>query len=36
LRALLALIVFGVSLKLLVDLVRTPADLYLLLPSVAQ
>jgi len=36
LRALLALIVFGVSLKLLVDLVRTPADLYLLLPQVAQ
>jgi uncharacterized protein len=35
LRALLALIVFGVSLKLLVDLVRTPADLYVLLPPVA-
>jgi uncharacterized membrane protein YfcA len=36
LRALLALIVFGVSLKLLADLVRTPDDLYLLLPQVAQ
>jgi len=36
LRALLAMIVFGVSLKLLVDLVRTPSDLYLLLPPVAQ
>lgn len=36
LRALLALVVFGVSLKLLVDLVRTPGDLYLLLPPVMQ
>jgi uncharacterized membrane protein YfcA len=36
LRALLALVVFGVSLKLLVDLVRTPGDLYLLLSPVAQ
>jgi hypothetical protein len=36
LRALLALIVFGVSLKLLLDLVRTPGDLYVLLPAVAQ
>ena len=36
LRALLALIVFGVSLKLLVDLIRTPADLYLLITGVAS
>lgn len=36
LRALLALVVFGVSLKLLVDLVRTPSDLYLLLSPVVQ
>ena len=36
LRALLALIVFGVSLKLLIDLVHTPRDLYLLLPPVLQ
>jgi hypothetical protein len=36
LRALLALVVFGVSLKLLVDLVRTPGDLYLLLSPVVQ
>jgi uncharacterized protein len=34
LRVLLALIVFGVSLKLLIDLVTTPPDTYLLLPSV--
>jgi hypothetical protein len=34
LRALLALIVFGVSVKLLIDLVRTPDDLYLLLQGV--
>ena len=36
LRALLALVVFGVSLKLLIDLVRTPSDLYLLLSPVVQ
>jgi uncharacterized protein len=34
LRALLALIVFGVSLKLLIDLLHTPPDIYLLLPVV--
>lgn len=33
LRALLALIVFGVSVKLLIDLVRTPGDLYVVLPG---
>jgi hypothetical protein len=36
LRALLAMIVFGVSLKLLLDLVQTPGDLFILLPPVAQ
>ncbi|MGE5538328.1 MAG: sulfite exporter TauE/SafE family protein [Gemmatimonas sp.] len=35
LRALLALIVFAVSVKLLIDLVRTPADVYILLPPVS-
>jgi hypothetical protein len=34
LRALLAMIVFGVSLKLLIDLIHTPPDIYLLLPAV--
>jgi uncharacterized membrane protein YfcA len=34
LRALLACIVFAVSVKLLIDLVHTPADVYVLLPPV--
>jgi uncharacterized membrane protein YfcA len=34
LRALLALIVFAVSVKLLIDLVHTPEDVYVLLPPV--